>query len=294
MSTMTDSTIRDTVADAARRLHSAGVEDARQDAWHLLCHATGFDRATLIASGSDRLDPTSATTFSIYIDRRCRREPVAQILGEREFWSLSFRVNTDVLSPRPETETLVEAAIDMLTARGDTDGASPHRLLDLGTGSGCLLLALLNELPGALGTGVDNSARALNVAQANGRRLGLDGRVCWVQGLWGSALNGVFDLIVSNPPYIEVGDFPGLAPEIRLFEPYQALVAGVDGLAAYRALASDIKRLLAPSGLACLEMGHGQVEAVTEVMRDVGLDCVARRRDLAGIDRCLVVGHDPG
>ncbi|MGI9435425.1 MAG: peptide chain release factor N(5)-glutamine methyltransferase [Geminicoccaceae bacterium] len=288
---MAEATIQDAIAAATEHLIAAGVAEARQDAWYLLCHATGKDRATLMAHHQEHLDPRSAAAFSACVERRCRREPVAHILGTKEFWSLPFEINADVLSPRPDSEVLIETALGCLVESDDLKTA-PLRLLDLGTGSGCLLLALLHELPGAIGVGADISNEALAVARANGQRLGVDARVHWVQAAWGTALDDTYDLIVSNPPYIERGDFAELLPEIRLFEPYQALVAGDDGLDAYRALAPDIKRLLSEKGIACLEIGLGQAEAVSALMAEVGLSSIACRQDLAGIGRCLVVAHD--
>jgi release factor glutamine methyltransferase len=209
------------------------------------------------------------------------------MLGEKEFWSLAFEVGPAVLIPRPETETVVEAVLDEIAERG-----AALRLLDLGTGSGCLLLALLSELPNATGLGIDDSAAALAIARRNAARLGLAARAGFAQGRWGEGLRGAFDVIVSNPPYIAESEWPGLQPEIRTFEPKAALVAGPDGLAAYRALAPDCARLLARDGLCALEIGHGQGDAVAEILARHGLQVTQRRRDLAGIERCVVVRHD--
>ena len=281
-------TIREAIVVATNRLLGVGIETARQDAWLLLCHAVNRDRATLMAHGQDRLPVADMRNFKALVARRARREPLAHILGVREFWSLPFLVNGDVLCPRPESETVVEAALALIGEQAGVAGTA-LRILDLGTGSGCLLLSLLHELPAAMGVGVDRSRRALAVAAANGARLELVARVAWVQGDWGRALRGGFDLIVSNPPYVRAGDLPNLAPEVRTFEPRSALVAGADGLDAYRALAFEIKRLLAPRAVACIELGFGQADAVTALMKAVGLTCLGRRNDLAGIDRCLMV-----
>ena len=202
--------------------------------------------------------------------RRLRREPMAYILGEREFWSLPLRVSPAVLVPRPESETVVEAALESIA-----DRAAPLRILDLGTGSGCLLLALLSELPHASGLGIDRSAAALAIARANAERLGLADRAAFREGDWGYGLAGPFDVIVSNPPYVARTDARNLAPEVFAFEPQEALFAGADGLDAYRALAPDCARLLAQDGVTCLEIGQGQGASVAAILRRHGLRLVA-------------------
>jgi release factor glutamine methyltransferase len=217
------------------------------------------------------------------VRRRLAREPIAYILGEKEFWSLPFEVGPAVLIPRPESESVVEAALAQVA-----DRAAPLLLLDLGTGSGCLLLALLSELPGATGRGVDLSAAALAVAHGNAERLGLADRTRFEQRSWGGGLTERFDLIVSNPPYVAAGDLAGTEPEVRAFEPEIALTAGSDGLAAYRALIPDCARLLAPGGHVVLEIGQGQGAAVAGILASHGLGVIERRADLAGIERCVV------
>ena len=235
---------------------------------------------------SDRLSAAQEARLDALVRRRLAREPVAYLLGEKEFWSLRFEVGPAVLIPRPETETVIEAVLAQLPDRQRT-----LRLLDLGVGSGCLLLALLSELPQATGLGVDDSAPALAIAQRNAERLGLAARADFRHGRWGEGLAGPFDVIVSNPPYVAEGDWDGLQPEIRSFEPKAALVAGPDGLAAYRALAPDCARLLAQGGLCALEIGFGQGDAVVEILRYHGLHVTKRLSDLAGIERCLLARH---
>jgi release factor glutamine methyltransferase len=275
-------TLRDVVAQVAARLAAAGIEDARSEAWLLLAAATGRARAALIA-GSDTLSAAQEAGLDALVRRRCAREPVAYVLAEKEFWSLPFEVGPAVLIPRPETETVVEAVLAQLP-----DHERPLRLLDLGVGSGCLLLALLSELPRASGLGIDASSAALAMARRNAVRLGFAARADFRRGHWGEGVAGPFDVIVSNPPYVAESEWPFLQPEIRDFEPKAALVAGPDGLAAYRALAPDCARLLARGGLCALEVGSGQGDAVTALLGAHGLTVVARRRDLAGIERCLV------
>jgi len=275
------------VADIAARLAAAGIEDARAEAWLLLSISLGRERAELMAGAAATPDVEQAARLGALVRRRVAREPIAYLMGEKEFWSLAFEVGPGVLIPRPETETVVEALLAEVALR-----TAALRLLDLGTGSGCLLLALLSELPSATGLGIDDSAEALATAGRNAARLGLAARAGFAQGHWGEGLTGAFDIIVSNPPYIAEKEWPGLQPEIRAFEPEAALVAGPDGLAAYRALASDCARLLARDGLCALEIGHGQADAVAEILARHGLQITQRRRDLAGIERCVVVRHD--
>ena len=281
-------TLRQIVAGVAGRLAAAGIETARGDAWLLLAAATGRERASLMAAGADEIAATERSGLEELVRRRSAREPMAYILGEREFWSLVFQVTPAVLIPRPESETVVEAALAKVG-----DRRAPLRVLDLGTGSGCLLLALLSELPAATGLGVDLSAGALTLARANAGRLGLAGRARFEEGSWGAGLQGGFDLIVANPPYVGAGELAGLEPEVREFEPQLALIAGADGLCAYRALIPDCARLLAEGGSVALEIGQGQGDAVAALLARYGLVVVDRRLDLAGIERCLVARPGP-
>jgi release factor glutamine methyltransferase len=278
--------IRERIAEIAERLAAAGVENARGEAWLLVAAATGLERATLTAGIVPTLSAEQEAALEALVQRRQVRAPIAYILGAKEFWSLRFEVDPAILIPRPETETVVEAALHQI---GDRTAAV--HILDLGTGSGCLLLALLSELPCAIGLGVDDSPAALAVAKRNAERLGLASRAELRQGRWGAGLQERFDLIVSNPPYVPQAEWDRLQPEIRCFEPQAALVAGTDGLAAYRELAPDCARLLAPAGLCALEIGSGQGDAVAELLKRQGLHVTARYRDLAGIERCLVARH---
>ena len=284
---------RERVSRIAARLAAAGVENPRGEAWLLLAAASGVERATLLAGAVPTLTDEQDAALEALVRRRERREPIAYILGAKEFWSLSFEVDPAVLIPRPETETVVEAALAQI---GEMTAAL--RILDLGTGSGCLLLALLSELPSATGLGIDHSPAALALAMRNAERLGLGMRAQFQQGSWGEWLHERFDLIVSNPPYVAEAEWDRLQPEIRCFEPKPALVAGPDGLAVYRELAPDCARLLAMDGALALEIGLGQTDAVTAILAGEGLEVIERRRDLAGIERCLVArraaaGHEP-
>jgi release factor glutamine methyltransferase len=215
-------------------------------------------------------------------------EPLPYVLGHWEFYGLDFQLSPAVLIPRPETETVVEATLAQVR-----DRRASLRILDLGTGSGCLLLALLSELPQATGLGVDVSVEALAIARVNAERLGLAPRARFEQRSWGADLEGVFDLIVSNPPYVGAADLNRLEREIRDFEPRLALIAGPDGLDAYRALLPDCVRLLAEGGSLALEIGQGQGDAVAALLAGHGLAVVDQWRDLAGIERCLVARTEP-
>jgi release factor glutamine methyltransferase len=220
------------------------------------------------------------------VARRARREPVSRIVGRREFWSLDFMLSPATLDPRPDSECLIEAAL----AAAPEDAAT--LVLDLGTGSGCLLLAFLSERKRATGLGVDLSADAVATARENAARLGLAERARFAVGDWGAGVTGGFDLILCNPPYIPAGDIEGLAPEVAHHDPRLALAGGEDGLEAYRELAPELARLLRPRGRAVLEVGHGQADAVGRLMAAAGLSTHARRADLGGIERCLTLAPD--
>jgi release factor glutamine methyltransferase len=277
--------VRAALADATATLAAAGIESARLDARVLVAHALGLEAAALLTRGERRLSDEEQGRVTALVGRRARREPVAHLVGTREFWGLSFRVSRDALIPRPDSETLVDAALSFVA-----DRARPRALLDLGTGTGCLLLALLAELPQAWGVGVDVSALALALARANAAALGLAGRAFWVQADWTSGLGGRFDLVVANPPYVPDDAIATLAPEVARHEPRIALAGGNDGLACYRALSRRLAAVLAPDGVACLEVGEGQAAPVAGLLRAAGLTVRDVRRDLAGVERCVVVG----
>jgi release factor glutamine methyltransferase len=277
---------RQRIAGLVAELAAVGIESARSEAWLLLSAATGRTRADLVAGATLALSPAEEGRLTRLVARRIGREPMAYVLGQREFWSLPFQVGPAVLVPRPESETVVEAALAEIA-----DRSAPLRILDLGTGSGCLLLALLSELPRATGLGIDRSTAALALAKRNAQALGFAARAAFREGYWGRDLEGAFDLIVSNPPYVARADAASLAPEVRAFEPDEALFAGTDGLAAYHDLAPDCARLLARDGVIYLEIGQGQGVAVAEILGRQSLRQVAARCDLSGIERCLIVRH---
>jgi release factor glutamine methyltransferase len=222
--------------------------------------------------------------IELVVSRRVSHEPFAYIAGEREFWSLPFRVSPATLIPRPDTETVVEMALEYFHSHRNF---SP-RILDLGCGSGCILLALLSELPEATGVGVDISEDACRIAEDNSATLGLAGRALFRVGNWVEGIHESFDLIVSNPPYIPEAELVALEPDVALFEPHMALNGGSDGLAAYRTLVKTAPALLTGTGALVFEIGAGQSNVVADLLRGVGLNIVDVRADLGGIPRCVI------
>ncbi len=284
----TDPPLARVVAEAAARLAAAGIESPALEARLLLGHALGCDQATLIRERAAPLAiAIAAPGFPALLARRAGHEPLAQLLGRREFWDLSFAVSPATLIPRPDSETLITAALAAWP-----DRRAVRFVLDLGTGSGCLLLAALHEFPAAFGIGVDLSPDALATAAANATALDLSERTAFLCGDWARAVRGGFDLVLCNPPYIETGMIGGLAPEVARFEPQAALDGGADGLDAYRAVIADLAPLLAPGGVAILELGVGQADAVTALAAARGLAVRALAPDLGGIPRALVLAPD--
>ena len=287
MTVATAITVGTALAEAAAQLSSAGIPDARREARLLLAAALDWDAARVLGFPESEMTTAAGARLLTLLARRSAREPISRILGHREFWSLRFELSPDTLDPRPDSETLIEAALALLE---DRDRA--YRVLDLGTGTGCLLLALLSELPRAIGTGVDLSDAALEMARRNAAALGLGTRAQFLCGNWGDPVSGAWDIILANPPYIASDDIDRLSPEVARFEPRSALDGGGDGLSAYRLLAPAIARLLAPRGLAVIEIGTGQAQEVAALMAGAGLALRAIRHDLSGVDRCLVLGRD--
>ncbi|WP_207483645.1 peptide chain release factor N(5)-glutamine methyltransferase [Arenibaculum pallidiluteum] len=275
-------TLREAQRMAEARLREAGIESPELDARLLVQHALGLTRERLMIQARAMLTLAMVDRIMALVERRAAREPVSRILGRREFWSLELRLDPSTLDPRPDTETVVEAALSRVA-----DRRAPLRVLDLGTGTGCILLALLSELPAATGLGVDVQPAAVATAAANAARLHLDGRAAFRHGDWAAGIDERFDLVVSNPPYIPDGDIAGLAPEVRAHDPLPALAGGPDGLDAYRALAPEMQRLLAPGGAVALEVGQGQDAAVAALLAAQGLRDVRVKADLNGIGRCV-------
>jgi release factor glutamine methyltransferase len=269
----------------AQAFRPAAIKDADVDARVLVGHALHLDRARLIAQSDRILEPREINAISALAARRLSHEPVSRILGQKEFWSLRLSITPDVLVPRPETETIIEAALDFVIR--DARRMENLRILDIGTGSGALMLALLHELPHAIGTATDISMNAVGAAQANAAQCDLDNRCSFVVCDIANGVAGPFDLVVSNPPYIAHDDIPSLAPEVRDYDPRIALDGGDDGLSAYRAIAADARRLLAPAGRLFVELGAGQEPVVRKLFTNAGLIVGAARPDLAGIPRVL-------
>jgi release factor glutamine methyltransferase len=273
----------------AARLRSAGIDEAELDARILLGAVLDLDLTGMIAQATRPLTSTEAALLARYAQRRIAGEPIARILGSKEFWGLSFQLSPATLEPRPDTETVVELALELLRADGGSDRRL--RIADLGTGTGAILLALLSELPAATGIGTDISEAALQTAAANAARAGLSERTTFVACDYASGLSGPFDLIVSNPPYIRSADIGSLAVEVRNHDPLAALDGGADGLDAYRTLVPQAARLLAPGAALVVEAGEGQSGQIQALMVAAGLTpAPSPKADLAGIPRA-VAGH---
>ena len=267
--------------EAAQKLSDIS-DSSRLDAELLLAHALGIGRDKLLLDLPNLAVPAS---FDALVQRRLQSEPIAHILGTREFWGLEFQVSPDVLIPRPDSETLIEEALRLFA------GAPPGKILDLGTGSGALLLAALHEFPQASGIGMDASAAALQIAHENADQLRIADRsqfilLDWMQADWIAGLGGPFDLILANPPYI--ASTAALSAEVVDFEPHAALFAGDDGLDDYRIIIPAVDRLLAPEGVALLEIGFDQAKSVSKIAHDSGYD-VDCKQDLGGNDRMLIL-----
>ncbi len=269
---------------AAARLADAGLDAPVREARLLLRLGLGLSEVDLLRDARGPVPPGDLPRLDALLERRAAREPLALLRGEQGFWTLDLAVSAETLVPRADSEALVEAALLVLP---DPGGAA--RVLDLGTGTGCLLLAVLAERPGAWGVGVDLNPAAAALARDNARRLGLHGRCATLAGSWADALRGRFDLVLCNPPYIPSAVLPTLMPEVRLHEPARALDGGADGLDAYRAVLAALPGLLAPGGAAVLELGIGQAPAVTALAASRGLRVRGLRADLGGVDRALVL-----
>jgi release factor glutamine methyltransferase len=268
----------------ARRFAAAALDSPELDARILVGHALGLDAAGIVSQGARQVTASERTAIAAIAQRRLAHEPVARILGVKEFWGLPFRLNEETLVPRPETETVVETALAALRSRRE----HALRIADLGTGSGALLLALLSECPKAIGIGTDLSAKAVACAHRNALAFRLHERATFTVCNYGAALMGAFDLVVSNPPYVRRRDIATLQPEVRLFDPASALDGGDDGLDGYRKIAADAGRLLAPSGVIVVELGAGQASAVAALFSAAGLAVESPYPDLSGVPRSLL------
>jgi release factor glutamine methyltransferase len=265
---------------AIERLQQAGIDNPSLDARLLICEALSCDRAALLAQNERILTQAETDKSEFLIARRAAHEPVGRILGRREFWGLSFALNEATLEPRPDSESLIALALTLQLPE-------KPRLLDLGTGTGCLLLALLHEWPEATGLGIDLAPRAVEAAQKNAESLGLTARASFQTGDWLKDVTGSFDLILSNPPYIPTPEIAALMPEVRLFDPKAALDGGKDGLDPYRKLIPLFPRFLTPEGWALFEVGAGQAEDVVALFETHGFKNIQTQKDLGGISRCV-------
>jgi release factor glutamine methyltransferase len=276
--------LRDVLSEGAARLFAAGIESARLDARLLLAQALHLDPDRVFAL--DDVGPTARERFRTLVERRAAHEPIAYITGTKEFWRLSFAVGAGVLIPRPETEVLLDAAL-----RAFGNGGAGLRVLDIGTGSGCLLVSFLVERAEATGVGVDPLDAALVWASENVAQHGVSARCRLESSSWEPAGKDSFEVILANPPYLSAAEFDRCDPDIRRYEPRSAFVAGEDGLDAMRALAPVLFRRLALTGRAFVEIGNGQAPAVAQILAAQGLDVVETISDLSGIPRCLVTGR---
>jgi release factor glutamine methyltransferase len=264
-------------------LSKAGIETARLDARLLIEHALGLSPHESTLKSERLLRAEEYERLQVLMARRAKREPLAYIVAEREFWSLSFKVSPATLVPRPDSETVIETALANITDRG-----TALTVLDLGTGSGCLLLSLLHELPGATGVGVDRCREALKIARENANQLSLSERASFVCADWSNGLSASFDIILCNPPYISYEDLETLMPEVLNYEPRHALSGGSDGLESYRAVASLISDMLHVNGKIIFEIGMSQAADVSKILIENGLQVIDNKKDLLGRPRCIV------
>ncbi|HEV2334895.1 MAG TPA: peptide chain release factor N(5)-glutamine methyltransferase [Stellaceae bacterium] len=276
-------TIGSTLIEAAEALAAAGLDEPRRQARRLVAAALGLSAAELFAHPETSLTTPHEARVAAMLRRLVAHEPLSRIVGKREFWGLEFLLSEDTLDPRPDSETLVEAVLARLT-----DRTLSYRFLDLGGGTGCLLLALLSEFPRAIGVGIDIAAGAVRTARHNAGRLGFGERARFAVGNWAAGIAGRFDAVVANPPYIRTSAIPALMPEVREYDPHRALDGGSDGLAAYREIAADLARLLRLGGLFAGEIGAGQAESVAAILQQNGLAIDGFAADLGGVIRCVV------
>jgi release factor glutamine methyltransferase len=277
------------VVTAAARLAGAGISESRREARLILALALGVEPSMVLGYPERPLERAAAARFEALVGRREAREPFSRLACERGFWTLELALSPETLDPRPDSETLIRAVLDRFPHR-----ESPLRVLDLGTGSGCLLLALLSEYPKATGIGVDRLSGAVETARRNAAAASLAARACFLVGHWAAAVDTAVDVILSNPPYIPSDLIERLAPEVARYEPREALDGGADGLGAYRELAPELRRLLRAGGSAFIELGAGQAADVAAIMAQQGLSLAEVGRDLAGIERCAVLTLEKG
>ncbi len=272
-----------------KQFEAAGIDTAGLDARLLVQHVGGLSHSDIIAKPHHELSPEETEALTILLQRRLKREPLSRLIGETEFWSLPFQISSDTLDPRPDTETLIEHALHMIGARK----ATPLRLLDLGTGTGCILLSLLHELPEATGLGVDLNPGAVEIARKNALNLSLENRAKFQQSDWFSTIDGKFDVILSNPPYIPECDLAHLMPEVRDFDPVLALNGGETGLFPYEIIFKQVINYLKQDGILIFEFGQNQEKQLIDLLNKSPIGCfietLEQRSDLAGIIRTIGV-----
>jgi release factor glutamine methyltransferase len=277
---------QDLLKSAVLMLQQAQIESASLDARLLLEHVLRASREQLLLRMEEHVTAAQEQQYLELVARRADRQPVSQLIGKREFWGIEFAVSEATLDPRPDSETLIESALFYFRGR-----EKPVRILDLGTGTGCLLLSLLSEFPLGTGLGIDISEAALAIAKENTLKLGYQARAVFKQGNWHDGINDTFDIIVSNPPYIPTDSIDRLAPEVARWEPKLALDGGEDGLDCYRLILSKLPQILAENGVAVLEIGFNQEQSVKTLIAENGLEVAGVRADMGGITRCIVVKH---
>lgn len=277
-------TIKELLLESKGRLQKVNIPSYSLDADLLMAHAINSSREDVFLNRERQLSQQQETIFNDLIKRRESREPMSHIVGKREFWGMEFKVTKDTLDPRPDSESLIEQVLHIYK-----DKKPPKKIIDFGTGTGCLLLTLLSEFKEAEGVGVDKSKGAILVAEENSKKLELAKRVSFVVSNWGENVKGEYDLIISNPPYIRNNDIEGLEPEVSNYEPKDALDGGNSGLECYIDLAPDLFRLLSNGGFAVLEHGVGQEADVKKILENNNLNFVSYKKDLAGINRCVTV-----
>lgn len=267
------------------RFAQNGIENPALDARVLLCHALGLSHEAFVLRGPDALDAAQMLAAEKLLEQRLAGRPVAKIIGRKEFYGRDFKTTDDTLDPRPDSETLIDVVLRFVDEQGKRN--TPLHILDLGTGTGCLLLTLLAELPHARGVAVDQSVHALAVAQENAQALGLVDRTDFVQSDWLQCVTGMFDIVISNPPYIPLADMAGLSIEVRQFDPVAALVGGEDGLDPYRVIIPQLRTVLQTGGLAAFELGRGQDAMVADMLQNAEFSNIRTDYDLAGIGRIV-------
>ena len=271
---------------AKEKLLGAQIESPILDARLLLGFALGTPHERFYGSEDKILTKSQADNYTKIIERRCKREPVSRIIGTRGFWNLMLRINLSSLDPRPDSEILIESILNTFP-----DKTANLKFIDFGTGTGCLLLSVLNEFPNSSGVGVDISKECIKLARENAALNGLSRRALFIESDWGREVTDKFDIIIANPPYIQSETISTLDPEVKNFDPYIALNGGQDGLCCYRVLAPQFVEFLKKGGLVFLEIGYNQMESVSNIMEHSGLKCLHINKDLGNRDRCLVLAH---